>query len=75
MLLKSYILYNAVVNPLNGVSHLERKHSCAAQSKEGDTFVLLILRRMLPMKWVTAADTAKLSEKLNKNLEMIKVTV
>lgn len=25
------VLYNVVANPLNGVSHLERKHSCAAQ--------------------------------------------
>lgn len=25
------VLYKVMVNPLNGVSHLERKHSCAAK--------------------------------------------
>ena len=33
------------------------------QSYQGYTFVVLLLRKRRPLKWVTAADTMKLSEK------------
>ena len=39
------------------------RHS-SLQSCDGDTFVVLVLPRRRPLKWVTAADTMKPGEKV-----------